>query len=76
MQNILSHAQTAAQSFKDSPAGLPDPSFVLQLSDELYSSSNLFAVQKTLAAPFQFDVFFESDSAKQKLSCASAVAFL
>ncbi|KAH9952220.1 glycoside hydrolase [Amylocystis lapponica] len=68
LQNLLLHAQTVAQSFKDHPSGLPDPSFVLQLSDELYTSSNLFAVQKSFTGPFQFDVYFESASAKQKLT--------
>lgn len=49
--------------------GPPDPSFILQLPDEVYTGSNLFAVQKIFDATFQFDVFFESGSSKQKLSC-------
>ncbi|KAJ2933986.1 hypothetical protein H1R20_g3111, partial [Candolleomyces eurysporus] len=47
---------------------LPDPSFILTLPDDVYTNSNLFAVQKTFDGPFQFDIFFESASAKQKLS--------
>lgn len=51
----------------------PDPSFVLQLPDEIYTGSNLFAVQKSFEGEFQFDIFFESASAKQKLSGASLI---
>lgn len=49
----------------------PDPSFVLQLADEVYMGSNLYAIQKSFEGEFQFDVFFESASSKQKLSCMS-----
>lgn len=62
-------AQQGAASYKDTGKGFPDPAFVLQLPDEVYSGSNLFAVQKHYDGPFQFDVLFESASAKQKLSC-------
>jgi mannosyl-oligosaccharide glucosidase len=47
----------------------PDPSFTLQLSDETFSGSNLFAIQKFFDGKFQFDVFFESRSAHANLSC-------
>lgn len=47
----------------------PDPSFTLQLSDETFSGSNLFAIQKFFDGKFQFDVFFESRSAHADLSC-------
>lgn len=66
---IVRTAQQGAASYKDTPKGFPDPAFVLQLPDEVYSGSNLFAVQKHFDGPFQFDVLFESSSAKQKLSC-------
>ncbi|KAI0933864.1 hypothetical protein AcV5_005895 [Taiwanofungus camphoratus] len=68
LRNILEYARNALEPHKDSTSGLPDPSFILQLSDELYSASNLYAVQKFFDGPFQFDVFFESASAKHKLS--------
>ncbi|GBE82451.1 Probable mannosyl-oligosaccharide [Sparassis crispa] len=71
VQSLLKHAQDAALPYKDQSNGMPDPSFVLQLPDEVYSSSNLFALQKSFDGPFQFDVFFESASAKQKLSTAT-----
>lgn len=41
----------------------------MQLPDDVYTNSNVFAFQKLFDGPFQFDVFFESASAKQKLSC-------
>lgn len=47
----------------------PDPAFVLQLPDEVLTGSNLYAVQKMFDGPFSFDIFFESASAKQKLTC-------
>ncbi|KAJ8482276.1 hypothetical protein ONZ51_g5462 [Trametes cubensis] len=67
---IVKAAQEAIASYKDGAKGYPDPAFVYQLPDEAYTGSNLFAVQKHYDGPFQFDVFFESASAKQKLSSA------
>lgn len=69
MQHLLNHAQGALGPYKDPSTGIPDPSFTLQLPDEVYSGSNLYAVQKIFDGEFQFDVFFESSSAKQKISC-------
>ena len=47
----------------------PDPSFTLQLSDETYSGSHLFAIQKFFDGKFQFDVFFESRSVHSNMNC-------
>ncbi|KAF7322776.1 Mannosyl-oligosaccharide glucosidase [Mycena chlorophos] len=71
LQNVIKHAQEAIAPYKDSATGPPEPSFVLQLSDEAYTGSNLYAIQKTFEGEFQFDVFFESASAKRKLSAAT-----
>jgi len=70
MGDIFKRAGTILEPFRgsQSPTGVPDPSFVLQLADEVYFGSNLYAVQKTFDGPFQFDVFFESGSAQQKLT--------
>ncbi|KAK7693188.1 hypothetical protein QCA50_002754 [Cerrena zonata] len=68
LQNIIQHAQGVIAPYRDPSVGQPDPSFVLQLSDEVYSGSSLYAIQKFFDGPFQFDVFFESASAKQKLT--------
>ncbi|THH33902.1 hypothetical protein EUX98_g303 [Antrodiella citrinella] len=69
LQNIVKHGSEAIGPWKDHPSGPPDPSFVYQLSDEVLTGSTLYAVQKLFDGPFQFDVFFfESASAKQKLS--------
>ncbi|KAG6879960.1 hypothetical protein C0992_008894 [Termitomyces sp. T32_za158] len=65
---LITRAREILNSYQDPEAGLPDPSYVLQLPNEAYSGSNLFAVQKIFDGPFQFDVFFESESSKQKLS--------
>ncbi|OCH95312.1 glycoside hydrolase family 63 protein [Obba rivulosa] len=67
MQNIIKHATEVLEPYREQKADMPDASFTLQLSDEVYSGSNLYAVQKFFDGPFQFDVFFESASAKQKL---------
>jgi mannosyl-oligosaccharide glucosidase len=70
MQNIINRARPIMQPYQSTgPDGVPDPSFVLQLSDEILSSSNLYAVQKIFDGAFQFDVFFESASAGHKLDC-------
>ncbi|KAA1471225.1 glycoside hydrolase [Dentipellis sp. KUC8613] len=68
LQNVLQHAKEILPSYQSGVGGSPDPAFVLQLSDSALSGSNLYAVQKTFDGKFQFDVFFESKSAKQKLS--------
>ncbi|KAJ7098151.1 glycoside hydrolase [Mycena belliarum] len=68
LQSIIKRAQDILLPYKDATAGPPDPAFVLQLPDEVYTGSNLYAVQKSFDGKFQFDVFFESKSSKQKLS--------
>ena len=68
-QAILKHAQVAVAPYMDPSVGPPDPAFTLHLPDEVYTGSNLYAVQKLFDGEFQFDVFFESGSNKQKLSC-------
>ncbi|OSD02823.1 glycoside hydrolase family 63 protein [Trametes coccinea BRFM310] len=65
---IVKTAQEAIAPYKDAAKGYPDPAFIYQLPDEVYTGSNLYAVQKHYDGPFQFDVFFDSASAKQKLS--------
>ncbi|KAJ7940888.1 glycoside hydrolase [Mycena leptocephala] len=66
LQNIIKRAQEILMAYRDGTP--PDPSFVLQLADEVYMGSNLYAIQKSFEGEFQFDVFFESASSKQKLS--------
>ncbi|KAG7092230.1 hypothetical protein E1B28_008596 [Marasmius oreades] len=69
---MFQRVQGILEPYKDPSAGLPpDPSFTLQLPDESYTGSNLHAVQKLFDGEFQFDVFFESVSAKHKLSSAT-----
>lgn len=69
MPKILEGAQASVNFYQQSEQEPPDPSFVLHLPNEVYSESNLFAVQKLFDGKFQFDIFFESGSAKQKLDC-------
>ncbi|KAK7043703.1 Processing alpha glucosidase I [Paramarasmius palmivorus] len=68
LQAIIQRAQGIVEPYRDPAIGAPDPSFVLQLPDEIYTGSNLHAVQKLFDGEFQFDVYFESASAKQRLS--------
>ncbi|KIJ27409.1 glycoside hydrolase family 63 protein [Sphaerobolus stellatus SS14] len=67
MSKLITLAQSNIESYRKAENGYPDPSFVLRLPNEVYSGSNLFAIQKTFDGKFQFDIFFESDSVKQKL---------
>ena len=76
MKSISEHAQAAVAPYQNSPLGVPDPSFVLQLPDDVYTGSNLYAVQKFFDGSFQFDVYFDSGSVKQKLTCKRTLFFL
>lgn len=71
MQSILSHGKEAIAPYQNPSMTVPDASFVLQLPDEVFTGSTVYAVQKIFDGPFQFDVFFESASAHEKLSCMS-----
>ena len=69
MSASLGRAREVITPYQDPAVGSPDPSFVLQLPDDVYMNSNLYAFQKTFDGPFQFDVFYDSGSSKQKLDC-------
>ncbi|KAH8833864.1 glycoside hydrolase [Flagelloscypha sp. PMI_526] len=72
MQNIIQRANEILEPFKDGKGGIPpDPSYVLQFSNDAYMGSNLFAVQKVFDGSFQFDVFFDSKSAKTHLDAST-----
>jgi mannosyl-oligosaccharide glucosidase len=73
MADVINHAKSVIAFYQDGSRGIPDPAFVLQLSDEVYSGSNLFAVQKLFDGNFQFDIFFESDRAGHKLTGKSTI---
>jgi mannosyl-oligosaccharide glucosidase len=68
MKDLVQNARKAVKDVKASDQ-IPHPSSTLHLSDETLSGSNLFAIQKLFDGKFQFDVFFESRSARQTLSC-------
>jgi hypothetical protein len=70
LQSIIRRAQGIVQAHNDPIKGPPDPAFALQLPDEIYTGSNLYAIQKSFDGPFQFDVLFESASSKQELTSA------
>jgi len=69
MKALIDRAGEALVPYQDPAVGLPDPSFVLQLPDDVYTNSNLYAVQKLFDGPFEFDVIYDSGSNKQKLTC-------
>ncbi|KAF8061451.1 glycoside hydrolase [Lyophyllum atratum] len=71
LKALIDRAREVVAPYQDPAAGPPDPSYVLQLPDEVYTGSNLFAVQKFFDGAFQFDVFFESKSSKQKLTAST-----
>ncbi|KAG5645845.1 hypothetical protein DXG03_005187 [Asterophora parasitica] len=68
LKSLIDRAREIVAPYQDPATGPPDPSYVLQLPDEIYTGSNLFAVQKLFDGEFHYDVFFESASSKQKLS--------
>jgi mannosyl-oligosaccharide glucosidase len=68
IQQLAKNAAKAIEGITDEKQA-PDPSFTIQLSDETYSGSNLFAIQKFFDGKFQFDVFFESRSAGANMNC-------
>jgi mannosyl-oligosaccharide glucosidase len=51
---------------------LPHPGYALTLPNEVYSGSNLFAIQKTFDGAFHFDILFDSGSVKEKLTSTSS----
>ncbi|PPQ68502.1 hypothetical protein CVT26_003441 [Gymnopilus dilepis] len=67
MSALLGRAREVITPYQDPAVGSPDPSFVLQLPDDVYMNSNLYAFQKTFDGPFQFDALYDSGSNKQKL---------
>jgi len=66
---VYDRAREAIGPYQKNALGAPDPSFILQLPDDVYTGSNLYAFQKFFDGPFQFDVFYDSGSVKQKLTC-------
>ncbi len=65
---MIEHARELVAPYTDPNAGHPEASYTLRLPNEVMLGSNLFAVQKTFDGPFQFDVYYESASNKQKLN--------
>ncbi|KAJ3504255.1 hypothetical protein NLJ89_g8031 [Agrocybe chaxingu] len=68
MGALMERGRQVIAPYQDPNVGAPDPSFILQLPDDVHTNSNLFAVQKFFDGAFQFDVLFDSGSSKQKLS--------
>lgn len=69
LKELVERAREAVGPYRAPEIGLPHPSWLFQLPDDVYTGSNLFAFQKSFDGPFKFDVFYESASAKQRLSC-------
>ncbi|KAF8631416.1 hypothetical protein AX17_005094 [Amanita inopinata Kibby_2008] len=71
LKALIDHARGLVAPYTDPSVGPPDPSFTLKLPNEVLLGSNLFAVQKFFDGPFQFDVYYESASNKQRLNSAA-----
>ncbi|XP_006458472.1 hypothetical protein AGABI2DRAFT_217075 [Agaricus bisporus var. bisporus H97] len=71
LKDLVERARELVGPYREAEKGLPHPSWLFQLPNDVYTGSNLFAFQKSFDGPFQFDVFYESASAKQKLSSAT-----
>ncbi|KAG6334934.1 hypothetical protein ID866_4151 [Astraeus odoratus] len=70
LQSLLSRASPLAEKYRHTNP-TPDPSFVLQLPDEIVTASNLYAIQKSFDGEFQFDVIFQSGNTLQKIDGAT-----
>ncbi|KAG1883181.1 glycoside hydrolase [Suillus subluteus] len=70
IQSIVDRASPIVEKYRAAEQA-PDPSFILQLPDDILTASNLFAVQKSFEGEFQFDVFFESASANQMFDAST-----
>ncbi|KAF8352343.1 glycoside hydrolase [Amanita rubescens] len=70
LKSLIEHARELVAPYTDPNAGHPEASYTLRLPNEVMLGSNLFAVQKTFDGPFQFDVYYESASNKQKLNAS------
>jgi mannosyl-oligosaccharide glucosidase len=69
MKDIFYANEPIIKQYQGNPPP-PDPAFVMSLSNEVYSGSNLYAIQKMFDGEFSFDIYYESASAKQKLDGA------
>jgi mannosyl-oligosaccharide glucosidase len=68
MQSITTYSSELVKRNNWSNSGdFPDPSYVLRLGNTVMTDSNFYAVQKIFENEFQFDVFFESASARHNL---------
>ncbi|KIL68625.1 glycoside hydrolase family 63 protein [Amanita muscaria Koide BX008] len=67
---LVDHARELVAPYTNPSADPPDPSYTLQLPNEVMMGSNLFAVQKMFDGPFQFDVYYDNASNKQKLDAS------
>ncbi|KAI9463402.1 glycoside hydrolase [Russula earlei] len=70
IDDLVQNAGNAVRGVKEADS-VPHPSFTLQLSDETLSGNNLLAFQKSFDGEFQFDIFYESRSARTNLSAAT-----
>lgn len=68
LKTILEHGRDVVTPYTNQQNGLPDPSYVLSLPNEVLAGSNVFGVQKHFDGPFQFDVIFDSASNTQKIT--------
>lgn len=69
LKTLLDHGRDVVTPYTNQQKGLPDPSYVLSLPNDVLSGSNVFGVQKQFDGPFQFDVIFDSASNTQKITC-------
>jgi mannosyl-oligosaccharide glucosidase len=65
LKTVVQAVRPLLEEYK--PEDLPEPAFLLTLSNEVYSGANLIAIQKAFEGPFSFDIYYDSASVKQKL---------
>ncbi|KAF9050729.1 glycoside hydrolase [Hymenopellis radicata] len=67
VQRLLKNAQELLAPFgKEGP--FPEPAAILGLPNDVYTGSNLYAVQKIFDGPFSFDIFYEEGNDKKMTS--------
>lgn len=65
LMNVAQDAQTILQEYAEREP--PPPAFVLTLSNEVYNGAKLYAIQKSFAGEFSFDVYYDAEGVKTRL---------
>ena len=71
LMNVAQDAQTILQEYAEREP--PPPAFVLTLSNEVYNGAKLYAIQKSFAGEFSFDIYYDAEGVKTRLDGESLI---